>query len=141
MLLSIDRILQLISEGKSLEKIAELAACEVSDVTGLINEARELLSRHEKSLTRRKIILKKKKENPSSQQSHDDSYIREILNGAELSAIPVNTPIIMYIAGESGREQDMPGLELLFLTSRTDRLAKYLIISGCVQNLHLNMSR
>lgn len=124
MLLSIDRILQLISEGKSLEKIAELADCEVTDVTGLINEARELLSRHEKSLTRRKIILKKKKENPIPQQSHDDSYIREILNGAELSAIPVNTPIIMYIAGESGREQGHAGIGIVIFDQQNRQIGK-----------------
>lgn len=124
MLLSIDRLLQLISEGKSLEKIAELAECEVTDVTGLINEARELLSRHDKALTKRKIIIKKKKESQPSIQSHDDSYIREILNGAELSAIPVNTPIVLYIAGESVKDPGHAGIGIVIFDQQNRQIGK-----------------
>jgi hypothetical protein len=36
MLLSIDRVLQLIAEGKNIEKIAELADCDAADVAVLI---------------------------------------------------------------------------------------------------------
>lgn len=124
MLLSIDRLLQLVSEGKSLEKIAELAECEVSDVTGLINEARELLSRHDKALSKRKIIIKKKKEVQSAIQSHDDSYIREILNGAELSAIPVNTPIVLYIAGESEQNPGHAGIGIVIFDQQNRQIGK-----------------
>ncbi|HOP28460.1 MAG TPA: reverse transcriptase-like protein [Spirochaetota bacterium] len=124
MLLSIDRLLQLVSEGKSLEKIAELADCEVSDVTSLINEARELLSRHEKALSKRKIIIKKKKENKSSTQNYDDSYIREILNGAELSAIPVNTPIVLYIAGESESDPAHAGIGIVIFDQQNRQIGK-----------------
>ena len=60
MLLSIDRILQLISEGKNIEKIAELAECDISEVVDIIQEARELLLKHEKAFAKRKIILKKR---------------------------------------------------------------------------------
>ena len=124
MLLSIDRLLQLVSEGKSLEKIAELADCEVSDVTSLINEARELLSKHEKALSKRKIIIKKKKENKSSTQNYDDSYIREILNGAELSAIPVNTPIVLYIAGESESDPSHAGIGIVIFDQQNRQIGK-----------------
>jgi len=124
MLLSIDRLLQLISEGKSLEKIAELADCEVSDVTGLINEARELLSKHDKALSKRKIIIKKKKEISASVKSPDDSYIREILNGAELSAIPVNTPIIMYIDGETEKEPGHAGIGIVIFDNQNRQIGK-----------------
>jgi ribonuclease HI len=124
MLLSIDRLLQLISEGKSLEKIAELADCEVTDVTGLINEARELLSKHEKALSKRKIIIKKKKEIQSTAQSHDDSYIREILNGAELSAIPVNTPIVLYIDGESEKDPGHAGIGIVIFDQQNRQIGK-----------------
>ena len=48
MLLSIDRVLQLLSEGKSIEKIAELAEGEIDDVIGIIDEARKLINKHEK---------------------------------------------------------------------------------------------
>jgi hypothetical protein len=60
MLLSIDRVLQLISEGKSIEKIAELAECETAEVVDIIQSARELLQKHEKVSIKRKVILKKK---------------------------------------------------------------------------------
>jgi len=125
MLLSIDRLLQLISEGKSLDKIAELAECEVKDVTGLLNEARELLAKHEKALSKRKIILKKKKEVlPSTSQTYDDAYIREILNGAELSAIPVNTPIVMYIDGESESDPGHAGIGIVIFDKENRQIGK-----------------
>jgi len=124
MLLSIDRLLQLVSEGKSLEKIAELADCEVSDITGLISEARELLSKHDKALTKRKIIIKKKTGSKTSPQSYDDSYIREILNGAELSAIPVNTPIVLYIAGESESDPDHAGVGIVIFDQQNRQIGK-----------------
>lgn len=124
MLLSIDRLLQLISEGKSLEKIAELAECDVNDVTGLIHEARELLAKHEKALSKRKIIIKKKKETQPSSQNYDDSYIREILNGAELSAIPVNTPLVMYIDGESESDPGHAGIGIVIFDKENRQIGK-----------------
>ena len=59
MLLSIDRVLQLVSEGKTIEKIAELAECNSADVVNLIEDARELINRHEKASGRKKVIIKK----------------------------------------------------------------------------------
>jgi len=44
MLLSIDRVLQLLAEGKTTQKIAEIAGVGVEDVVRIIEEARALLS-------------------------------------------------------------------------------------------------
>lgn len=135
MLLSIDRLLQLVSEGKSLEKIAELADCEVTDVTGLINEARELLAKHEKALSKRKIIIKKKKDDQPQQPPQDDAYIREILNGAELSAIPVNTPIVMYIDGDSESDPGHAGIGIVIFDKENRQIGKVSDYIGLRTNL------
>jgi len=63
MLLSIDRVLQLLTEGKSVDKISELAKCDEKDVLVVIGEARNLLNKYEKPIARKKIILKKKIDN------------------------------------------------------------------------------
>lgn len=130
MLLSIDRLLQLISEGKSLDKIAELADCEITDVTGLLNEARELLAKHDKAHSKRKIIIKKKKEAEPSSQTYDDTYVREILNGAELSAIPVNTPIVMYIDGESESDPGHAGIGIVIFDKENRQIGKVCDYAG-----------
>lgn len=135
MLLSIDRLLQLVSEGKSLEKIAELADCEVTDVITLVNDARELLAKHEKALSKRKIIIKKKKDNQPTGQSNDDAYIREILNGAELSAIPVNTPIVMYIDGDSESDPGHAGIGIVIFDEQNRQIGKVSDYIGLRTNL------
>lgn len=125
MLLSIDRLLQLISEGKNLEKISELAHCETDDVIHMINEARELLAKHEKAQSKRKIIIKKKKDAfADASSSSDDAYIREILNGAELSAIPVNTPLVMYIDGESENDRGHAGIGIVIFDQQNRQIGK-----------------
>lgn len=125
MLLSIDRVLQLISEGKSLEKIAELAECDSSDVTALIEEARELLSKYEKTFSKRKIIIKKKKsENSDSNPDIDKNYIKEILNGAELAAIPVNTSLTMNVGGKSAGNPGHSGIGIIIFDQEDRQVGK-----------------
>jgi ribonuclease HI len=101
MLLNIDRTLQLLSEGKPLEKIAELAECSVSDVTEIIMEARRLLALHEKPLSRKKVILKKGHTKTESEDSSDDALMIEIFDGSELSAIPYASTLTIYTDGAS----------------------------------------
>ncbi|HOP62716.1 MAG TPA: reverse transcriptase-like protein [Spirochaetota bacterium] len=125
MLLSIDRLLQLLSEGKSLEKISELANCEASDVVNMIDDARKLLAKHDKTNSKRKIIIKKKKETvQNSEQSENDAYIRELLNGTELSAIPVNASLVMYIAGESVSEPGNAGIGIIIFDKQNIQIGK-----------------
>ncbi len=103
MLLNIDRTLQLLSEGKPVEKIAELAECSVSDVTDIIQEARRLLAIHEKPLSRKKVILKKGHTKTESADSSDeiDPLLAEIFDGSELSAIPYASTLTIYTDGAS----------------------------------------
>ena len=125
MLLSIDRVLQLVSEGKNIEKIAELAQCSSSDVAALIEEARELLSKHEKTFSKRKVIIKKKKpEGPDGNAGIDQSYIKEILNGAELTAIPVNTPLAMNVGGISTGNPGHAGIGIIIFDQENRQLGK-----------------
>ena len=60
MLLSIDRVLQLLAEGKSIEKIAELANVDSNDVLAIIEEARKIVNQFDKQKSKSKIIIKKK---------------------------------------------------------------------------------
>lgn len=114
MLLSIDRLLQMISEGKNIDKIAEQAGCEVSEVIMLIEEARALLNKHEKNSARRKIVFKKKHTDESVNDSEaEKDHIKEILTGAELSAIPVNTRLTMYTCGISSGDPGHAGMGIV----------------------------
>lgn len=123
MLLSIDRVLQLVSEGKNIEKIAELAKCETGDVIALINEARELLAKHEKTFSKRKVIIKKKVQ-AVSDYDQDRNQIRELLNGAELAAIPVNTPLTMNIASVSNGNPGHSGIGILIFDQENRQVGK-----------------
>ena len=133
MLLSIDRILQLISEGKNIEKIAELAECDISEVVDIIQEARELLLKHEKTFAKRKIILKKKtlardeksvNEQDNEQDIDKQNYLKEILRGAELSVIPVNTAITMLVGAVSSKEQKDSGIGIIILDQEDRQIGK-----------------
>ncbi len=125
MLLSIDRVLQLIAEGKNIEKIAELADCNTTDVAVLIEEARELLSKHEKTFSKRKIIIKKKiSDNPDNNTSSEQTYIKEILNGAELAAIPVNTPLTMNVGGVSNGNPGHAGIGIIIFDQEDRQVGK-----------------
>jgi len=120
MLLSIDRILQLVSEGKNVDKIAELAECDTSEVIDKIQEARELLLKHEKVLMKRKIILKKKTSSKNENSADEQNDLKEILSGAELSVIPVNTAITMHIGAVSDNEQRDSGIGII-ISDQEDR--------------------
>jgi len=120
MLLSIDRVLQLLAGGKSLEKISELASCDVEDVVSLIEEARSLINRHEKASGRRKVIIKKKVDESAVSQGNDAEVAREVLSGAELAAIPVDSSLTMYINGLSDPETGNAGIGIVIF-DREDR--------------------
>ncbi len=125
MLLSIDRVLQLIAEGKNIEKIAELADCDAADVAVLIEEARELLSKHEKTFSKRKVIIKKKSsENTDNGSSTEQIYIKEILNGAELAAIPVNTPLSMNVGAVSNGNPGHAGIGIIIFDQEDRQVGK-----------------
>ncbi len=102
MLLNIDRVLQLLAEGKSVQKIAELSDVEESDVCKVIDEARKMLSSYDKAKTKKKFIIKKKGVDTSAQDesnAREDESGDDIFNGAELSAVPFESSLVMYTDG------------------------------------------
>lgn len=101
MLLSIDRVLQLLAEGKSLEKIAELSAVDVSEIQSIIEEARKIILEYDKQRARSKIIVKKKS-NIKEEKTHTENLNDNIFEGFEaLSTIPTESVLTMYIDGAS----------------------------------------
>src|SRR5208337_3202911 len=96
-----------------------------SDVVSLINEARDLINKHEKASGKRKVIIKKKRtEQDMDTGGHDDQYVREILNGAELSAIPVNASLTMYIAGFSSGDPGNAGIGIIIFDKEDRQVGK-----------------
>ena len=124
MLLSIDRVLQLLAEGKGIDKIAELAECDATEVVDIIQSARELLLKYEKVAIKRKVILKKKALSQDENRSDEQDHVKEILNGAELSVIPVNAAITMHIGAVSDKEQKDSGIGIIILDHEERQVGK-----------------
>jgi len=95
MLLSIDRVLQLLAEGKSLEKISEMASCTPEDVSKIVEQGRTILAKYEKQVSRKKIILKKKEFEKREFAEEDETSL--IFSGSELSAVPVDSILTIYL--------------------------------------------
>ncbi len=105
MLLSIDRVLRLLGDGKSIDKIAQMAECNSEDVVEIIEKARMLLSKHEKNSSRKKIILKKRQKVAGDEVGEAELELeREIHAGSEFSVIPVQSSLTMYVAGREDEE-------------------------------------
>ena len=113
MLLSMDRVLQLLAEGKSAEKIAEMSAVAVEDVYRIIENARQLLMKFDKSRSKRKIIIKKK--DGDSELPDEDVDTKEIFQGAELSAVPLGSSLVMYVDGASSGNPGPAGIGIVII--------------------------
>ena len=126
MILTIDRVLQLLSEGKTIDKISDLASCEESDVVAIIDDARKLLLKHEKISSRKKIIIRKKPDSAPlpSQSYEDEKMVRELLSGAELSVIPINASLIFYVGAESSGSPGNSGIGIVILDSNDRQIGK-----------------
>lgn len=59
MLLNIERVLSMLAEGKSAEKIAEMAGVELGDVRAIIEDALKIVLEHDKLRARKKFTLKR----------------------------------------------------------------------------------
>jgi ribonuclease HI len=128
MLLSIDRVLKLVQDGKSLEKIAELAQCQLSDVVDVIEEARGLLNKYEKPIARKKIILKKTADHSAlsriEESENDEEDRAALFDGAELSTIPLGSSLTMYIDGASNGNPGPAGIGIVILDNDNRQVAK-----------------
>lgn len=98
MMLSIDRVLQLLAEGKSLEKISEFAGSTVPDVTALIQHARELINKNCREESRRKILIRKRYSDlPPAGYSEDEfAGLKKNFDWVELSAVPVSDILVIH---------------------------------------------
>ncbi len=121
MLLSIDRVLQLLIEGKSLEKIAELANCGEKDVKQVLEECRELMQKHEKIISKKKIIIKKHRDELSEEE---DDHTREIFEGSELTAVPLGSALTAYIDAASSGNTGPSGIGVVILDSDDRQVGK-----------------
>jgi ribonuclease HI len=102
MLLSIDRVLQLLAEGKSIEKIAELANVDSNDVLAIIEEARKIVNQFDKQKSKSKIIIKKKNNINTQIPMEMKETDEELFDGFEvLSTIPTESVLTMYVDGAS----------------------------------------
>ena len=115
MLLSIDRVLQLLAEGKSVERIAELSQVRDEDVRSIIEDARRLLLEHNKARAKKKIIIDKVKESPNGYPASPelDLNVAEIFAGAELTAVPLASSLIMYVDGASSGNPGPAGIGIV----------------------------
>lgn len=127
MLLSIDRVLKLLAEGKSVQKIADLANLEVGDVCNVIDDARNILMSYDKERTKKKIIIKKRATSIENSKSHDQIYINEekmgedFFDGAELSMMPLGSSLIIYTDGASGGNPGPAGIGIV-INDKDDRV-------------------
>ncbi len=126
MILTIDRVLQLLSEGKTIDKISDLASCKESDVVAIIDDARKLLLKHERISSRKKIIIRKKPDFVplSAQSEKDEKMVRELLSGAELSVIPINASLVFYVGAESSGNTGNSGIGIVILDSNDRQIGK-----------------
>jgi ribonuclease HI len=133
MLLSIDRVLQLLAEGKSVEKIAELASCSADDVMGVISSARKFINSRDRKYAKKKIILKKTREKENfvnENDSADSTNIKDILKGAELHAVPLESYLVIYTKGKKSRETGNAGIGIVIYDKENRQVGKVSINIG-----------
>lgn len=125
MLLTIDKVLELLVDGKTVEKIAELADVTSEDVLGIIAKARDLLLKYEKPAARRKIIIKKKQTDQGN-----DNELTELLAGADLTAVQMNSHLTVFAAGEIVPETKEAGIGLVILDNGGNQVGKVSMYIG-----------
>jgi ribonuclease HI len=141
MLLSIERVLRLLAEGKSVEKIAELAGSSKEEVCGLIEEARMLLEQSDKLKTRKKVIFKKKASEEDRRQdagetTEDGASLQEVFDGAELTAVPVSSSLTIYVDGASSGNPGPAGIGIVIIDSSNHQVGKVSAYIGtCTNNV------
>lgn len=121
MLLSIDRVLQLLAEGKSLEKIAELSDVDVREIQSVVEEARKIILEYDKQRSKSKIIVKKKS-SITEDKNQSEQISENIFDGLEvLSTIPTESVLTMYVDGASKGNPGPAGIGIVIYDS-DDRL-------------------
>jgi ribonuclease HI len=137
MLLSIDRVLQLLAEGKTLDKIAELAECGVPDVQAVIEEARSLMHSSNRALSKKKIIIKKGKDDDArsaDKSLSQQSSVEDFLQGAEISAVPLGSELVIYTDGASRGTPGPAGIGIVIYDNNDHQVGKVSLHIGTRTN-------
>jgi len=121
MLLSIDRVLQLLSEEKTVGEIALLAKCDKDLVIKIIKDAKNILHKYEKEKSRKKIIIKKKSVEIEDSKAEE---IAKLFSGSELSAIPVESSLDFYTAIVKNPENRGFGLGIIIHNENEQQIGK-----------------
>ncbi len=128
MLLSIERVLLLLSEGKSVEKIAEMVSVRVEDIYQIILEARDIVLESGKQRAKKKIILKKTIQNQDEEKDVSPSAgkekLAEMLLDAELAAVPLSSSLIMYVDGASSGNPGPAGIGIVIMDGDNRQVGK-----------------
>ncbi len=139
MLLSIDRVLQLLAEGKSLEKISQMASCTPDDVAEIVEKGRKILAKYEKQGTRKKIILKKKEFERREFAEEDETSL--IFSGSELSAVPVDSVLTICLAAFHDQEKKTSGFGITIHDKEDRQVGKVSYFCGqCSESIALYRS-
>ncbi len=123
MLLNIERVLKMLAEGKSVEKIAESAEVEAGDVRAIIEEALDIVMKYEKPRAKKKIIIKKSRSRESSEGARD-AVDDEIFNGAEFTAIPLGAVLTIYTDGASSGNPGHAGIGIVIYDAQNRQVGK-----------------
>jgi len=129
MLLSINRVLQLLKEGKNIDDIARLAECQTSEVVAILNKFKDLINLHDRGQAKKKIILKKKEPflpNPGEvlEKQLPEKDFKEIFKGAELFTIPVGSFLSMDLAGEVEKKFNFSGIGIVIYNKEGNQIGK-----------------
>ena len=104
-----------------------MAHCSVTDVVEVVEEAIKIINRHEKPIARKKIIIKKivdPGEIRNSEGTGENAEIRDIFAGAELSTIPLNSSLTMYIDGASSGNPGPAGIGIVIIDQDDRQVGK-----------------
>jgi hypothetical protein len=126
MLLSIDKVLHLIYEGKDVAKISALAGVSEDEVRAIIDDARALLLKHEKGPSRKKILIRKKSTRSDGSARTEEEMSEDkkppFLEGVELTAVPVEDTMVINIAAIE--EDNMCALAIIMHDANDHQLGK-----------------
>jgi ribonuclease HI len=112
-------------EGKDIDSISKSAGCEPSDVISVIEDARNLLLKHERVNSKKKIILKKSAKNfPEDKLSLNEEAMRSVFHGAELTTVPLGSVLTMYIDGASRGNPGPAGIGIIILDKEGHQVGK-----------------
>jgi ribonuclease HI len=134
MLLSINKVLQMLAEGKSSEKISEIAGCAPEDIYMVIDRARNLLAKYEKEESRRKIIIRKKNPEYNEEFQNDDyglSQIKNMFQSIELAPIPFSDILIVDCSSFSDDRTGESGIALILYGRDSLQVGK---LAGTIRN-------